>query len=177
MKVITISGKAQHGKDTAATNIKARLESEGAKVLIVHFADYLKFICEKYFGWDGQKDDKGRTLLQYIGTDVGRHANDNMWAKIVLEFLKGYSDMFDYVLIPDTRFPDEIQLMKDNFKTATILVRRLAFDNGLSEAQKNHPSETALDFYDFDYTMPVLETLACANVAVESMLNQVTNIR
>lgn len=177
MKVITISGKARHGKDTAAINMKARLESEGARVLIVHFADYLKFVCEKYFGWNGEKDEAGRTLLQYYGTDVGRHANDNMWAKIVLEFLKAYGDMFDYVIIPDTRFRDEIKLMQDNFETVTILVVRLGFDNGLSEEQKNHASEVDLDFYNFDYVMPVLETLACANVAVETMLNQNTRIR
>ena len=177
MKVITISGKAQHGKDTAANNIKNQLVSEGAKVLIVHFADYLKFIAERYFGWDGQKDEAGRTLLQQLGTDIGRHANDNMWAKIVLELLKGFSDMFDYVIIPDTRFPDEIELMKTNFNTVSILVDRLGFDNGLTEEQKNHPSETALDYYSFDYVMPVLETLACANVAVMVMLKQRTNIR
>jgi hypothetical protein len=177
MKVITISGKAQHGKDTTAMNMKFILENEGAKVLIVHFADYLKFICEKYFGWDGKKDDVGRTLLQYIGTDVGRHANDNMWAKIVLEFLKGYKDMFDYVIIPDTRFPDEINLMKDEFKTTTIWVDRFNYDNGLSEEQKNHPSETSLDSYYFDYEMVVLEGVWNNKIAVESLLNKRTNIR
>lgn len=57
MKVITISGKAQNGKDTTAGLLKAALEADGYKVLITHYADLLKYICKQFFGWDGQKDD------------------------------------------------------------------------------------------------------------------------
>ena len=39
MKVITISGKAQNGKDTTAGLLKAALEADGYKVLITHYAD------------------------------------------------------------------------------------------------------------------------------------------
>ena len=49
MEVITISGHALHGKDSAAIIIKNHLEKKNKKVLIIHYADYLKFICEKYF--------------------------------------------------------------------------------------------------------------------------------
>ena len=70
MRIIAISGHAQNGKDTTANIIKKHLEERGDKVLIVHYADLLKFICTKYFDWDGQKDEKGRHLLQYIGTDI-----------------------------------------------------------------------------------------------------------
>ena len=46
MKVITISGKAQNGKDTTAGLLKAALEADGYKVLITHYADLLKYICK-----------------------------------------------------------------------------------------------------------------------------------
>ena len=45
MKVITISGKAQNGKDTTAGLLKAALEADGYKVLITHYADLLKYIA------------------------------------------------------------------------------------------------------------------------------------
>ena len=49
MKVICISGKARHGKDTLATILKKRLEDNGNRVLITHFGDLVKYICEKFF--------------------------------------------------------------------------------------------------------------------------------
>lgn len=64
MKVITISGKAQNGKDTTAGLLKAALEADGYKVLITHYADLLKYICKQFFGWDGQKDDAGRHMIK-----------------------------------------------------------------------------------------------------------------
>ena len=57
MKVILISGKAQHGKDTVANMICRRLREDSHKVLVTHYADLLKFICTYYFGWDGIKNE------------------------------------------------------------------------------------------------------------------------
>ena len=48
MKVICISGKAQHGKDTVAKLIAQILEGYGNRVLITHFGDLLKYICKIY---------------------------------------------------------------------------------------------------------------------------------
>ena len=43
MKVICISGKAQHGKDTTAGILKDQLESDGYRVLIAHYADSVSY--------------------------------------------------------------------------------------------------------------------------------------
>ena len=75
MKVILISGKARHGKDTLAGMMKEELERKSKRVLIAHYADLLKFICKNFFGWNGEKDDNGRALLQRVGTDVIRKQN------------------------------------------------------------------------------------------------------
>lgn len=53
--IICISGKAQNGKDTSAAIFKVELEKLGKKVLVAHYADYLKFICTNYFMWNGKK--------------------------------------------------------------------------------------------------------------------------
>lgn len=151
-KIITISGSAQHGKDTFASFLSKALESRGKKTLVIHYADVLKFVAKQWYGWDGVKDDKGRTLLQYLGTDVFRKNRPDCWVTIVKELILGMGDTIDFVLIPDCRFPNEIEVVKeinpDDFMC--IKVFRPNFDNGLSEEQKNHKSETALNGFNFD---------------------------
>ena len=151
MKVICISAKARHGKDTAAEIMKEYLEMQGKEVLITHFADLLKYLCKSLFGWDGNKDERGRTLLQYIGTDVVGKKNPAYWAQFVSGVLSMFENEWDYVLIPDCRYPVEIETMRQLFDTTIVRVERPNFDNGLTEAQKNHPSEVDMDNYPFDY--------------------------
>ena len=150
MKVICISAKAQHGKDTSAIILKEIYEAKGNKVLITHFADLVKFICKQYFNWDGNKDEKGRTLLQYIGTDVVGAKNPAYWAEFIVSILKMFEYEWDYVIIPDCRYPIEVATMERAFDTSLLRIERPNFDNGLTRAQKNHPSEVAMDHYHFD---------------------------
>lgn len=150
MKICCISAKAQHGKDTAAKLIKENLEKKGQRVLITHYADLLKFICVKYFGWNEVKDEAGRTLLQYIGTDVVGAQNPAYWAEFIVGILKLFPNTWDYVLIPDCRYPIEVSTMSDNFDTVVLRVERPNFDNGLTATQKQHASEVKMDNYTFD---------------------------
>lgn len=151
MKVICISGKARHGKDTLAGVLKKHLEDHGNRVLVTHFGDLVKYICEKFFDWDEQKDEKGRTLLQYVGTDVVRTQEPNFWTDFIKKVLTLFPDEWDYVLIPDCRFPNEIECFKDgNFDAHLVRITRPNCDSGLTEQQLNHPSETAMDNYHAD---------------------------
>ena len=146
MKVICISGKAQNGKDTTATYLYQYFIEHGKKAVIIHYADLLKFICTKYFGWNGEKDDYGRTLLQKVGTDIVRRKEPNYWVNFVASLLRLFSDEWDYVLIPDTRFPNEVDTFKSlMYDTLHLRVVRTNFVSPLSEEQQKHPSETALD--------------------------------
>lgn len=154
MKVICISGKARHGKDTLASMMKNELEKINKRVLITHYADLLKYICKNFFNWDGEKDEKGRHLLQYIGTDVVRNKDENYWVKFVSDMLSISEDRWDYVLIPDTRFPNEINYLKERgCDVFTIRIIRDGFENNLGEINQTHESETALDNYKFDKTI------------------------
>jgi hypothetical protein len=153
--VIPIAGKAEHGKDSAAVIIKELLEKKGKKVCIIHFADYLKYMCKQYLGWDGEKDEEGRNLLQYEGTDYVRSKDFDFWLDRVHDFIRLYEERFDYFLIPDARFPNECDRFKEYFKTITLKIVRLNFENRLTEEQRKHPSETALDGYAFDVMIQV----------------------
>lgn len=64
MQVCTISGKAGAGKDTFAKYLAAELEGRNQSVLVTHYADVLKYICKEYLGWNGNKDEFGRAMLQ-----------------------------------------------------------------------------------------------------------------
>lgn len=177
MKVIAISGKAESGKDTFARIMKEQLENSKYKVMIIHFADVLKFVCKQYFNWDGEKDEHGRTLLQQVGTEIRERNNPNMWVDITRELIKGIGKEFDYVLVPDTRFRAEMDMLKNEFNAFALRIVRYDFDvnqnilmphiNKLTPEQKNHKSECELDTYRFDY-------LAINNY--NSVLSNETNI-
>lgn len=151
MKVILISGKAQHGKDTTAQFMKEALEERGKRVLIAHYGDLLKYICRTFFDWDGRKDEAGRSLLQRVGTDVIRRQDENFWVRFVVSILSFFPHEWDYVLIPDCRFRNEVFHLRltgydlPDVHGIHLRVVRPDFDNGLTEEQKAHPSETDLD--------------------------------
>ena len=116
-----------------------------------HFADFLKYICSEYFGWDGKKDATGRKLLQTIGTSVFRKNNPTCWTDMAYAFIKGLGDVVDYVIIADVRFKQEANWIRDSFENSTIIrVNRPGYDNGTTEEAKRHISEVDLDDYKFD---------------------------
>lgn len=146
MKIICISGKARHGKDITATFLSEALETRGYKVLVTHYADLLKYICKTFFDWDGKKDEYGRDLLQIVGTDVIRKKDPDFWVKFIRDILQFFPDRWDYVIIPDCRFPNEIDVIKKTFSDAIhIRVIRPDFESPLTPEQQAHISETALD--------------------------------
>ena len=152
--VILLSGKSGSGKDFVANIMKEKLEQKGNKVLVTHYADLLKYILKTFFDWDGQKDEHGRHLLQYVGTDVIRRQNPNYWVDFVKDIIIMFSNNWDYILIPDARFPNEItRMFCSNFRTISIRIRRINYTSKLTEEQQQHESETALDNYPFDYYM------------------------
>lgn len=132
--------------------IKATLESDGYKVLVAHYADLLKHICRSFFGWDGKKDDAGRHILQYVGTDIIRKQRPDFWVEFIADILQLFPNEWDFVLIPDCRFPNEIYCLKEaGFDTVHLRVVRENFESPLTEEQRKHPSETALDDVEPDY--------------------------
>ena len=152
MKVIALSGHARTGKDTVAQMLQKQLREDGYTVLITHYADLLKYICKTFFEWDGRKDEKGRSLLQYVGTDVVRAKNPDYWVDFVSDILNLFDGRWDYVIIPDTRFPNEFNRLKERgFNAVHLRVVRPDFVSQLTEKQQTHPSETALNDITPDY--------------------------
>lgn len=161
-RTILISGKAGSGKDTIAEFMKEELEKHKKKVLIIKYGDAVKWVLRDYFNWDGKKDAVGRTLLQYIGTDVVRAVHPNFWTGIVVGLLQAFEPRgdFDIALVPDARFPNEVDIALQGLQNCiTVRVERTNPDGtewinpALTEEQRKHPSETSLDNYAFDYVV------------------------
>ena len=93
---ILCSGRARHGKDTSAEIIKDNLETRGYRVLVTHYADLLKFICKNFFGWNGEKDEAGRTLLQQVGTNCIREQDPDYWVDFVANLIRMFPDTQDF---------------------------------------------------------------------------------
>lgn len=158
MKILMISGKSGSGKDAVAFILKEKLADK--KVLVIHFADLVKYYAFQYYNWSGEKDEKGRALLQKIGTTIMRGFNQDYWARIVAEFLAATINEFDYVLIPDWRFKNEYEVVSSyNKNVSTIRINRYDKDNNLyinpslTPEQAAHISETELDNFSFDYVI------------------------
>ena len=153
---IILSGKSGSGKDMVAGFMKDELAKHGQKALVIHFADALKWVLRDYF----DKDEVGRTLLQQIGTDIVRAQHPNFWTGIVVGLIQAFEPYsnFDVAIIPDARFENEVNISLENLKNCvSIRIERKNADGSdwvnptLTDEQRQHPSETSLDVFAFDY--------------------------
>lgn len=161
MKVILISGKAEAGKTTTANIIKTFLEERGKKVACIPYGQYVKDTAKLIWNWDGEKDKKGRELLQWWGTDIVRAQDPNFWVDSVVRLAKVIDKYVDYLIVDDCRFVNEIQGWYGdiycNWRPFTIRVERPGHENALTPEQRRHPSETELDDYIFDITIKAID--------------------
>lgn len=168
MKIIALSGKAESGKNFYANLLKNYIEdSFNEKVCLIAFADVLKHTAKTYFGWNGEKDEKGRELLQKVGTELREKKNPDIWVNITCDLIKFMSSEYDWFIVTDVRFERELLALKMRFlQVYPVRIERFAVDinyfeddcykataaikpyvNHLTEAQKKHSSETELDNY------------------------------
>jgi len=171
MQIILLSGKAGCGKSLTATLLQETLESNGKTVLKIAYGDLVKYLCGKYFNWDGQKDAKGREILQQIGTNVIRAQNPTYWVDFVIGFVKLFRDKYDYTIVDDLRFPDEAsQWDKDGWDTFVVRVTRDNYTSLLTPLQLLHESEIAMDSYKFDYYIKSETELAARKYEIDKFI-------
>jgi hypothetical protein len=112
------------------------------------------------FGWNGYKASKYgkeiRELLQRLGTECGRELiNDTIWVDAALGAGSVESNVYHdsdggglvmprNIVVTDVRFPNEFAAIKARGGYVVRIVRP-----GVGPAN-SHPSETALDGFDFD---------------------------
>ena len=166
MQVILISAKSQNGKDAAAKLIKEELENKNKIVLTIHFGDAVKWLAKDFLGWDGDKISiDGRKILQTLGTDIMRNTFPDYWAEVVSKFIAAVHQ-WDYVIIPDLRFYNELATIC-NYNTDVTAIRINRFNQdgtpfynpNMIPEQLNHISECELDNCPFEWIIENLGTL------------------
>lgn len=180
MKVILISGKAGHGKDTLATLMRKYLEANNKKVLTIHFGDPVKWLARDFLGWDGDKTTvEGRNILQTLGTNIMRTAYPTYWAEIIAKFISAVN-MWDYVLIPDWRFENEFETVYQyNELVTTVRIERYNQDGtfyrnpNMTMYQLLHVSECQLDKFPFEWIVENRGTTNDLKDSVEVMLEHI----
>lgn len=175
MKIFLISGKARSGKDTFATSLQKILEKKNYKVCRLQVGAYIKYYAEKYFGWDGKEETKPRQLLQTLGTEIIRKQINPMFhVNRLIEDIKVLSNFYDVAIVADIREPKEIEEPKKVFKDiVTIKMTRPNFINELSETEKKHYTEIAMDNYDdYDYEVINDKTIEDLDKVAENIIKK-----
>ena len=174
-----ISAKSQHGKDTIAKLMQEQLEQNGKKVLIIHFADPVKWLAHDFFNWDGNKDVEGRKLLQTLGTEIMRKHFPTYWADIIAKFIAA-TKKWDYILIPDWRFENEFEtIYKYNPFVITIRINSFNsdgsqfFNPNMTLEQRLHISEWELDNFPFEWIIDNRGTIEDLNESIQTILEHI----
>lgn len=119
MLIIGVSGKAKAGKDTFVEILRDKIVLFDTKrkinIQVIPFAKRLKEIAFQKFPEFKKnleaKDEIGRKLLQFLGTDFYRDTVDeNFWIKELKKQVNMYTDI---LLIPDCRFENEIDMLNN----------------------------------------------------------------
>lgn len=179
-RIIILSGKARSGKDTTAGIINEIYTNKGLKCLNLQYSSYIKEYAKTITNWDGLEETKPRSLLQQLGTDVIRKQIDELFfVKRIIGDIKVYSYYYDIITISDCRAKVEIDIPKTEFDNIfAIRITRPNFDNGLTEEQKKHFTETDLDDYArFDYELINDGTIDDLKNKVNNLLSEVENER
>lgn len=128
---------------------------------IYNFADPLKKMCidifgftqEQCYGSDDQKNEfvnckwpdsgksmSAREVMQYVGTNIFRKMQHNVWADATVRKIQ--HEKLPLSLIADCRFPNEVQAIK-NAGGLVIKLKRNLYNS-------SHESEMALDEDQYD---------------------------
>lgn len=145
MIYILVSGRAGTGKDTCSNYIAKVLAQKKYFVSRGAFAKGVKDTAT-FMGWNGEKDEKGRKLLQDIG-NVGRQYDKDIWVKQTVDYYK--DSRSNFVIISDWRFPNESDyILKKGYPVITIRVEAPEREALKGTSRYNDVSETSLPSYD-----------------------------
>lgn len=139
MTLIGITGLKKSGKTTFAQFLEAALLPRETK--IISFADALKdevaTACGVTRPYLEDHKDTFRTILQWWGTEFRRDmCHKEYWtSRLVQKAVQLKHKGCEFVLIPDTRFHNEADVIRN---VGGVLIR---VTRNLTEAVDNHPSE------------------------------------
>ena len=106
-----------------------------------------------------------REFMQYFGTDVMRKMYSNIWVDNTIK--KILAEGSELAVIPDVRFPNEVEAVLAN-GGEVIRLSRVYEEDG-------HQSETKLDPENFDHSR-FTHVIENADIGIDGLLNKLTQI-
>lgn len=111
--------------------------------------------------------------MQHVGTDIIRRQDKNFWVDFIAKILSWFRSNWEYVIIPDCRFENEIyRFVEQGFNVIHIRVQRDHAPQTLTAEQANHPSETELDNVNPDYLINNQDDIAGLTKRVERYIEE-----
>lgn len=161
-------------------------------IKVYHFADALKEMSVSLFGLNAQcvygtdkqkntktniswsdmptNEDKSgmmthREFLEYFGTKIVRKIKNNAWVNASIN--KIVSENSAIAIIPDVRFPNEVEAIKDNGGIVIRLERDIF--------KSSNESESALDKNNFDWSF-FDHVIDNQNISIQDFCNKLDSI-
>lgn len=155
MKVYVIGGSAKAGKNTFGKYLREEIKKYGHKPCVMRLTEPLYSYAENYFDWNENTAEKPREFLQKMGIEIIKEKLHKTYFLIdrLCEDIEILSNFFDTFIITDARLIMELEELKKRYDDVVLIkVSRDDYDNGLSEEEKNHITETELnDYRGFNY--------------------------
>jgi hypothetical protein len=141
-------GKAGNGKTTAADYLCHKYNFKKYS-----FSQKLKEICKDIWPEQFENGNKPRELLQYVGTDMFRKYDDDVWVRYLVRKIKNENPV--NAVCDDCRFCNEADALRKNGFTIVKVVN-LSGENkaiGLNPNTAQHISEKEIERIEPDYTI------------------------
>lgn len=166
--ILVITGKAGAGKDTLADMVREYVYGTKPEngLRPFRFSDPLKDAFCSIFGWNRARIDSleykqelletpfwtngptpsyalttRREIMQYLGTDVFRAGQEDVWIKAALRKAESVAVYADGFISTDCRFPNELDALRDSFEEVHTLHLVKAGGKQLDGMAASHSSE------------------------------------
>lgn len=141
--LLAFTGRMGSGKDTCAEHL---IQKYG--FVRFAFADQLKALA-KEIGWNGEKDEAGRRLLQQLGNGARVHLGSEIWIR-AMENVISNSGRKHNLVVTDVRYPNEEEWVRQKDGFLIRIERPSVNRNGL---EHQHVTEKNIDAIEADLTL------------------------
>lgn len=167
-KAIVISGYAGAGKDSTANYIGQEMWHRGKEYTRFSLGDGVRNVAQELFAFShGEMDEyfynydnkngtvpgckyDCRRILQTIGNEMRELFHPEIWCENLMRRANEWN--YDGIIIPDNRYPNELEFFKKKFDVISIRVVSEKADGNVGI--KNHPSESFIMETDFILNNP-----------------------
>lgn len=145
IQVIAINGMGGVGKDEFVNACRG----DSRDIYNLSMIDAVKSMALA-IGWDGNKDEKGRTFLSNIKDSLAEYCDYPYYtiSQHIKEISEGFKDSEAIVFVHAREAQDIVRLVMD-FNAFVVLIRRPSVER--EQVYTNHADLDVLEYHPYDY--------------------------